>query len=78
MRDRRQKAAEVIDGTRMRIAELEGTLAFIHETALDTKDVDDLKRMIEQTKETLTSLRKGLNKAMFENEPSPFGFDLQD
>ena len=78
MRDRREKAAEVIDNTRMTIAELEGKLTFIRETGFDIRSVDNLKEMIKKTQETLKSLRKGLNQPMFENDPSPFGFDLRD
>ena len=79
MRDRRKKAASVIDETRLEMAGVEGVLRFISETGLDMREIDNLKNLIKEQRETLTNLRKGLNKPMFDDGfASPFGFDLQD
>ncbi len=76
MRDRRKKAAEVIDTTRMDMAGIEGTLKFISESKGDVREIQE---MIHAQMLILKNLRKGLNKPMFDDQfASPFGFDLQD
>tara|TARA_R100000458_G_scaffold59475_1_gene70182 strand:- start:776 stop:1012 length:237 start_codon:yes stop_codon:yes gene_type:complete len=76
MRDRRKKAAEVIDETRLDMAAVEGVLKFISESK---GDIEDLKEMVNAQRLVLQNLRKGLNKPMFDDQfASPFGFDLQD
>jgi hypothetical protein len=76
MRDRRKKAAEVIDSTRMDMAGVEGILKFISESK---GDIVELKEMVHSQRLILQNLRKGLNKPMFDDQfASPFGFDLQD
>ena len=76
MRDRRKKAAEVIDETRTDMAGVEGVLKFISESKGDIKD---LQEMVNAQRLVLQNLRKGLNKPMFDDQfASPFGFDLQD
>ena len=77
MRDRRKKAASVIDETRMDMAGIEGVLRFITES--NNKDIEDFKELVGAQRKILEDLRKGLNKPMFENGyASPLGFDLQD
>jgi len=77
MRDRRKKAASVIDETRTDMAGVEGVLKFIAETK--SRDIEDLKELVASQRKILENLRKGLNKPMFDNGfASPFGFDLQD
>tara|TARA_R110002020_G_scaffold378431_1_gene589435 strand:+ start:537 stop:773 length:237 start_codon:yes stop_codon:yes gene_type:complete len=77
MRDRRNKAASVIDETRMDMAGIEGVLRFITES--NNKDIENLKELVGAQRKILENLRKGLNKPMFENGyASPLGFDLQD
>ena len=77
MRDRRNKAASVIDETRMDMAGIEGVLRFISES--NNRDIEDLKELVGAQRRILEDLRKGLNKPMFENGyASPLGFDLQD
>jgi len=76
MRDRRKKAASVIDETRMDMAGIEGTLKFISESK---GDIEVLKQMVNAQRLVLQNLRKRLNKPMFDDQfASPFGFDLQD
>jgi len=76
MRDRRKKAAEVIDETRLDMAAVEGVLKFISESK---GDIEDLKEMANAQRLVLQNLRKRLNKPMFDDGyASPFGFDLQD
>ena len=76
MRDRRKKAASVIDTTRLDMAGVEGVLQFISESKGDIKD---LQEMVNAQRLVLQNLRKGLNKPMFDDQfASPFGFDLQD
>ena len=76
MRDRRKKAASVIDTTRLDMAGVEGVLKFISESKGDIKD---LQEMVNAQRLVLQNLRKGLNKPMFDYQfASPFGFDLQD
>lgn len=76
MRDRRKKAASVIDTTRLDMAGVEGVLKFISESKGDIKD---LQEMVNAQRLVLQNLRKGLNKPMFDDQfASPFGFDLQD
>jgi hypothetical protein len=76
MRDRRKKAAEVIDLTRLDMAGVEGTLKFISES---NGDIQELKEMVNSQRLILQNLRKGLNKPMFQDGfASPLGFDLQD
>ena len=76
MRDRRKKAASVIDETRLDMAGVEGVLKFISESKGDIKD---LQEMVNAQRLVLQNLRKGLNKPMFDDQfASPFGFDLQD
>ena len=75
MRDRRKKAASVIDTTRLDMAGGEGVLKFISESKGDIKD---LQEMVNAQRLVLQNLRKGLNKPMFDDQfASPFGFDLQ-
>ncbi len=77
MRDRRKKAASVIDTTRLDMAGVEGVLKFIAETK--SRDIEDLKELVASQRKILENLRKGLNKPMFDDGfASPFGFDLQD
>ena len=77
MRDRRKKAAEVIDSTRLDMAGVEGVLRFITES--DNRDIEDLKELVGAQRKILKDLRKGLNKPMFDDQfASPLGFDLQD
>ena len=76
MRDRRKKAASVIDETRLDMAGVEGVLKFISESKGDVKN---LQEMVNAQRLGLQNLRKGLNKPMFDDQfASPFGFDLQD
>ena len=76
MRDRRKKAASVIDTTRLDMAGVKGVLKFISESKGDIKD---LQEMVNAQRLVLQNLRKGLNKPMFDDQfASPFGFDLQD
>ena len=76
MRDRRKKAASVIDTSRLDMAGVEGVLKFISESKGDIKD---LQEMVNAQRLVLQNLRKGLNKPMFDDQfASPFGFDLQD
>ena len=76
MRDRRKKAASVIDTTRLDMAGVEGVLKVISESKGDIKD---LQEMVNAQRLVLQNLRKGLNKPMFDDQfASPFGFDLQD
>ena len=76
MRDRRKKAASVIDTTRLDMAGVEGVLKFISESKGDVKN---LQEMVNAQRLVLQNLRKGLNKPMFDDQfASPFGFDLQD
>ena len=42
MRDRRKKAAEVIDATRMDMAGIEGTLKLISESKGDVKEIQEM------------------------------------
>ena len=77
MRDRRKKAAEVIDETRTDMAGVEGVLKFVAETK--SRDIEDLKELVSSQRKILENLRKGLNTPMFDDQfASPFGFDLQD
>jgi hypothetical protein len=80
MRDMTKKAAEEIDQTRMDMAGVEGVLTWVHHLADRNRDgdMDDIKRIVKEQKDILTALRKGLNKARFDNTFSPFGFDLKD
>ena len=76
MRVRRKKAVEVIDSTRMDMAGVEGMLKYITESK---GDIVELKEMVHSQRMILKSLRKGLNKPMFDDQfASPFGFDLRD
>ncbi len=76
MRDRRKKAAEVIDSTRLDMAGVEGVLKLITESK---GDIEELKEIVHSQRLVLESLRKGLNKPMFDDQfASPFGFDLRD
>ena len=76
MRDRRKKAAEVIDSTRLDMAGVEGVLKLITESK---GDIAELKEIVHSQRLVLESLRKGLNKPMFDDQfGSPFGFDLRD
>ena len=77
MRDRRKKAAEVIDSTRLDMAGVEGVLRFISES--NNRDIEDLKELVGAQRKILEDLRMGLNKPMFDDQfASPLGFDLQD
>lgn len=80
MRDRTKEAVEAIDQTRMAMASVEGNLSWIQHLADRNKegDMDEVKRITKQQKDRLMKLRMGLNKAMFDNSFSPFGFDLKD
>jgi|TARA_R100000093_G_scaffold39189_1_gene20619 uncharacterized protein YigE (DUF2233 family) len=80
MRDRTKEAVEAIDQTRMTMASIEGNLSWVKHLADRNKegDMDEVKRLAKEQKDRLMKLRMGLNKAMFDNSFSPFGFDLKD
>ena len=73
-----KKAAEEIDQTRMDMAGVEGSLTWVQHLAERNRDgdMDDIKRIVKEQKDILTALRKGLNKARFDNTFSPLGFEL--
>ena len=73
-----KKAAEEIDQTRMDMAGVEGVLTWVQHLADRNRDgdMDDIKRIVKEQKDILTALRKGLNKARFDNTFSPLGFEL--
>ena len=76
MRDRRKKAASVIDTTRLDRAGVEGVLKVISESKGDIKD---LQEMVNAQRLVLQNLRKGLNKPMLDDQfAPPYAFDLQD
>jgi hypothetical protein len=77
MRDMTNEAVEVIDKTRLEMAGVEGVLTWVQHLAEDS-DMAEVKRTIQEQKERLSKLRMGLNKSMFDNAFSPFGFDLKD
>jgi hypothetical protein len=69
------------------MAGVEGSLVHIERLANRNKDgaewhrngdMEDIKRIVAEQRAILTALRKGLNKARFDNTFSPLGFDLQD
>ena len=78
MRDRTKETAEAIDQTRMDMAGVEGSLTWLQELAERSRDgdMDDIKRIVQEQRAILTALRKGLNKARFDNTFSPLGFEL--
>jgi hypothetical protein len=78
MRDRTKETAEAIDQTRMDMAGVEGTLTWVQQLAERNRDgdMDDIKRIVQEQRAILTALRKGLNKARFDNTFSPIGFEL--
>ncbi len=80
MRDMTREAVEVIDQTRMEMAGVEGVLTWVQHLADRNKDgdMDEVKRIAQEQRAVLTGLRMKLNKAMFDNSFSPFGFDLKD
>jgi hypothetical protein len=41
-------------------------------------DMAEVKRIAQEQRQKLMKLRMGLNKSMFDNAFSPFGFDLKD
>jgi|TARA_R110002110_G_scaffold191556_1_gene399703 hypothetical protein len=89
MRDKTRETVEAIDQTRMDMALVEGSLIHIERLANRNlagklplqisrdSDMDDILRIIKEQRETLTRLRKGLNKARFDNAYSPLGFELE-
>jgi hypothetical protein len=80
MRDMTNQAVETIDETRLQMAGIEGVLSWVQYLADRNKegDMDEIKRIAKEQRETLTKLRMKLNKSMFDNSFSPFGFDLKD
>jgi hypothetical protein len=40
-------------------------------------DIDSIKQLVKEQRVALTALRKGLNKARFDNAYSPLGFELE-
>lgn len=74
------EAVEVIDKTRLEMAGVEGILTWVQHLADRNKDGDmaEVKRITQEQRERLSKLRMGLNKSMFDNSFSPFGFDLKD
>jgi hypothetical protein len=79
MRDKTKETAEAIDQTRMDMAGVEGTLTWVQHLAQRNRDgdMDDIKRIVQEQRAILTALRKGLNKARFDNTFSPLGFELE-
>ena len=71
------EAVEVIDETRLEMAGVEGVLTWVQHLADRNKDGDmaEVKRIAQEQRQ---KLRMGLNKSMFDNAFSPFGFDLKD
>jgi len=74
------EAVEVIDETRLEMAGVEGILTWVQHLADRNKDGDmaEVKRIAQEQRARLMKLRMGLNKSMFDNAFSPFGFDLKD
>jgi hypothetical protein len=79
MRDMTKETAEAIDQTRMDIAEVEGMLTWVGHLAERNRDgdIDSIKQLVKEQRVALTALRKGLNKARFDNAYSPLGFELE-
>ena len=79
MRDRTKETAEAIDQTRMDMASVEGILTWVGHLADRNKDgdMDSIKQLVKEQRAALTALRKGLNKARFDNAYSPLGFELE-
>ena len=78
MRDQTKETAEAIDQTRMDMAGVEGILTWVGHLADRNKDgdMDSIKQLIKEQRAILTALRKGLNKARFDDTFSPLGFEL--
>jgi len=78
MRDKTRETAEAIDQTRMDMASVEGVLTWVGHLADRNKDgdMDSIKQLIKEQRAILTALRKGLNKARFDDTFSPLGFEL--
>ena len=78
MRDRTKETAEAIDQTRLDMAGVEGSLTWVQHLAARNRDgaMDAIKRIVQEQRAILTALRKGLNKARFDNTFSPLGFEL--
>ena len=78
MRDKTRETAEAIDKTRLDMAGVEGSLTWVQHLAERNRDgdMDDIKRILKEQRAILTALRKGLNKARFDNTFSPLGFEL--
>ena len=86
MRDKTRETVEAIDQTRLDMAGVEGSLVHIERLAKrnmggalphQNDDMEDIKRIIGEQRAILTALRKGLNKARFDNTYSPLGFELE-
>jgi len=90
MRDKTRETVEAIDQTRLDMAGVEGSLVHIErlanrnmgaaktfESRTRDSDMEDIKRIIGEQRAILTALRKGLNKARFDNTYSPLGFELE-
>ena len=78
MRDKTRETAEAINQTRMDMASVEGVLTWVGHLADRNKDgdMDSIKQLIKEQRAILTALRKGLNKARFDDTFSPLGFEL--
>ena len=78
MRAKTRETAEAIDQTRMDMASVEGVLTWVGHLADRNKDgdMDSIKQLIKEQRAILTALRKGLNKARFDDTFSPLGFEL--
>ena len=79
MRDMTRETVEAIDQTRMDMAGVEGVLTWVQHLADRDKDgdMDSIKQLVKEQRAALTALRKGLNKARFDNAYSPLGFELE-
>jgi hypothetical protein len=79
MRDMTRETVEAIDQTRMDMAGVEGVLTWVQHLADRNKDgdMDSIKQLVKEQRAALTALRKGLNKARFDNAYSPLGFELE-
>ena len=78
MRDKTRETAEAIEQTRLDMAGVEGSLTWVQHLADRNRDgdMDDIKRIVQEQRAILTALRKGRNKARFDNTFSPLGFEL--
>jgi len=84
MRDMTKRAAKEIEQTRLAMADVEGSLTHVehlfnraHNKCYYMEgDIEDIRRIVKEQKDILTTLRKGLNKARFDDTFSPLGFEL--